>query len=211
MLAFKVMVMKRRRCLMWSLLVSSILLNLIAFGCSGTSTSLSYSSASTASWDGEGGIITVITTSADDHDSNDATSKEAPTFVKQLDPDSFEAKQVDVIEDGKSARRAIAFVSMGEWHVWWFPALPGHTYRVRLSTLSGDADLFVFYPEGAIWLPGVGITPWLWSTNPGALVDSITFRTGFSYPYTYGIYQKRFVVVFGYLPSMYRLTIIARF
>lgn len=138
--------------------------------------------------------------------------KEAPPFLTSFDPTELTAQTLEVSQkQTEQPKRVVAFVRMGEWHVWWFPAVAGGTYHVVLTTLSGDADLFVYFPERLKWFPGIGYVRWLWSVNPYGLDDEVTFVTGQFYPYWvqtfFGAFQRRFIVVYGALPSTYQLVV----
>lgn len=137
--------------------------------------------------------------------------KQAPPFLKEeFDPQRWTARELTVTREGneRAQRSHLAiFLRAGEAHLWWFPAVPGGTYQVILTSVTGDADLFVYYPESFTFFLGIGLVPWLGSTNPIGFQDTLIFQTGLLYPFWVGPFQQRFVVVFGALPSTYRLTV----
>lgn len=129
-------------------------------------------------------------------------------FLTDFDPQKFSTQKLPVrTRKGSTLRHILAFIHAGEWHLWWFPALPGATYKVILTPVTGDADLFIYFPEAKAFFPGVGFVPWLWSINPSGFPDALVFQTGLSYPFWVNGFQQRFIIVFGVTGSRYRLEV----
>ncbi|HIE08455.1 MAG TPA: hypothetical protein EYP65_01235 [Armatimonadetes bacterium] len=92
----------------------------------------------------------------------------------------------------------------GQFDIWFFHALPGEGYSVTLVAWAGDPDLYVYYPERPCLFPGLGWVDWLFdiTLNP---VGIISFVTGQNYPYWFGPYQVRYLVVYACTPCAYSL------
>ncbi len=152
-----------------------------------------------------------ITNGDSSSDEEQPSQKALPSFLQEdFDPQRWTVWELSVAKGERrpSDQRGVrVFIQAGEVHLWWFPAVPGGIYQVVLTSVTGDADLFVYYPEAATFFFGIGFAPWLASTRPAGFRDVVTFQTGWNYPFWFGLFQRRFIAVYGVLPSTYRLIV----
>lgn len=112
-----------------------------------------------------------------------------------------ERKQADTAKGTKTRQ---FYLDAGHLDIWFFHALPYETYSVTLVAWSGDPDLYVYYPERPCYFPGLGWIDWLFDITLNPL-STVSFTTGSNYPYWFGPYQVRYVVVYACTPCTYSL------
>ena len=117
------------------------------------------------------------------------------------------AKALEVVEGGtarKGRKSRQFYLDAGDFDIWFFYAVPGGAYRVTIVAWAGDPDLYVYYPERSYYFPGLGWVDWLFdiTTNP---VATVSFFVGPNYPYWFGPYQVRYVVVYACTPCVYSI------